>query len=231
MQEKLAEELIRALGGRYSAELGIDLEGREPEEIFKWFLAAILFGARISEDIAARTYHELSKRKLTTPEALLRQDWDGLVEVLDLGGYVRYDFKTATKLHAISAELVREYQGDLNNLHEEAADPRDLERKLMRFKGIGPVTVNIFLREMRGIWEKADPLPSDLALLAAQDFRLVQADERAQALEELKGLVPMERLADLEAALVRLGKNFCRKGRHLKCPMASCCPSGRKEEE
>lgn len=228
-RKELADEIIAAMGGRYSVSLGIDLDSRGKGEIFKWFLAAVLFGARISEDVAARTYQEFSKRKLTTPEALLRRGWDGLVEALDRGGYVRYDFKTATKLLDIADELVREYQGDLNQLHEEAADPRDLERKLMRFKGIGPVTVNVFLREMRGIWGKADPLPSDLTLLAARNLRLVQTEDRAQALALLKGLVPMERLVDFEPALMRLGKDFCRKGRHVECPMAYRCPSGRKE--
>lgn len=43
----------------YSEELGIDL--KEPSGRFKWFLAAILFGARISEKIAANTYKCLER--------------------------------------------------------------------------------------------------------------------------------------------------------------------------
>jgi hypothetical protein len=36
----------------YSEDLGIDLEQRHEGEYFKWFLASLLFGARVSESIA-----------------------------------------------------------------------------------------------------------------------------------------------------------------------------------
>lgn len=36
---------------------------------------------------------------------------------------------------------------------------RDLEQTLLAFYGIGPVTMNIFLRELRPFWTKADPNP------------------------------------------------------------------------
>ena len=38
----------------YAEDLCIDL--KEPSDRFKWFLASILFGARISEKIASNTY-------------------------------------------------------------------------------------------------------------------------------------------------------------------------------
>jgi hypothetical protein len=40
----------------YSEELGISLWENDDGEIFKWFLASLLFGARISETIAEKTY-------------------------------------------------------------------------------------------------------------------------------------------------------------------------------
>jgi len=40
-----------------------------------------------------------------------------------------------------------------------ALDSKDLERRLIEFKGFGPTAVNIFLRELRGIWSKANPPP------------------------------------------------------------------------
>ena len=36
---------------------------------------------------------------------------------------------------------------------------RGVEEKLLAFYGVGPVTLNIFLREMRPFWTKADPAP------------------------------------------------------------------------
>lgn len=222
-------KLIEELGGRFSTALGIDLESKDSEEAFKWFLAAILFGARIGESIAIRTYRELARREVTTPKAILNTGWDGLVETLDEGGYVRYDFKTATKLLEIADKLEKEYRGDLNLLHDRARDPRDLEKRLLEFKGIGPMTANIFLRELRGVWEKAEPRPGDLALLAAQNLGLIETKDSAQALEELQQLFQRAALSesyrfpDFESALVRLGKGWCRKEKHDACPMRDHC--------
>jgi len=231
------EELIEAVGGRFSTALGIDLVGRDTEEISKWFLAAILFGARIGESIASRTYREFARRGVTTPQAILSTGWDGLVEILDAGGYARYDFKTATKLLQIADKLEREYQGDLNLLHDRAEDSQDLEAKLLEFKGIGPVTANIFLRELRGVWERAEPLPSDLALLAAQSLGLIETEAPAPALARLKDIFQGDRAAersyrfpDFESALVRLGKGWCRKGRHDTCPMSDHCLKVRRDK-
>jgi hypothetical protein len=55
-------------------------------------------------------------------------------------------------------DLQEQYAGDLNNLHEKAQDGKDLESRLKQLgKGIGDVTVNIFLRELRTVWVKARP--------------------------------------------------------------------------
>jgi hypothetical protein len=42
-----------------------------------------------------------------------------------------------------------------------------LERRLEEFRGVGPVCISIFLRELRGIWEKAKPEPSAAAVATA----------------------------------------------------------------
>lgn len=104
----------------YSRELGLDL--RKPGDRFKWFLASMLFAKRISSEIARKTYKLFEAEGLTTPDALLRAGWDKLVEVLDAGGYVRYDFSTATNLLEMAKGLKQRY-GDLERLHKEAAGP------------------------------------------------------------------------------------------------------------
>ena len=123
----------------YSRELGLDL--RKPGDRFKWFLASMLFAKRISSEIARKTYKLFEAEGLTTPDALLRVGWDRLVEVLDAGGYVRYDFSTATNLLEMAKGLKQQY-GDLERLHEEAAGPRELERLLQGLRGIGPTATN-----------------------------------------------------------------------------------------
>jgi len=157
----------------YSEELGIELEGADDREVFKWFLASVLFGARISETIAKRTYRAFERHDLLTPERILEAGWDFLVNpVMGEGGYVRYDEKTSREVLRNCEMLLEEYGGSLNRLHRESQDPRDLEARLLRFYGVGPVTVNIFLRELRPYWTKADPEPLSVVKELARRYAL-----------------------------------------------------------
>ena len=221
--------LLDRMGGRFSVALGIDPDQGESHEVFKWFLTSILYGARISETIANNTYRVFENSEVLSPDRILETGWDGLVLLLDVGGYVRYDFKTATKLLEVMAALKERFDGDLNVLHAQAQSPHDLEQKLMELgRGIGPVTVNIFLRELRDVWEKADPLPQDLAVMAVRNLGLVQADERREVLSELRSVwerqaLPGWNFADFESSLVRLGKDYCRREKCATCPVAEEC--------
>ncbi|MEW6086957.1 MAG: DNA methylase [bacterium] len=129
-------------------ELGIDLISKEETEIFKWFLACLLFGKPIQQTVAERAYFEFVKEGLVSPDKIIAAGWDKLVEVLDRGHYVRFDFSTATKLLEICGELKQKY-GTMSNLIENAKDKKDLKEKLIKFKGIGPVTARIFLSELK----------------------------------------------------------------------------------
>jgi endonuclease III len=232
----ILKALIERVGGRFSAALGIDLSTRNPREIFKWFFASVLFGTKISEIIVIKTYKEFEKEGILSPADILNAGWDDLVEILDRGGYVRYDFKTATKSLNMSTELIDKYDGDLNVLHSTASEPRDLEGRLKALaKGIGDVTVNIFLREMRGIWEKADPFPSELVVTAAGHMGILpsRSKDRGKLLASLKKKwadvgMKMKDFPDFEAALIRLGKDYCRKALCGKCPIKCEC-KGMKE--
>jgi len=57
-------------GKLYSEKLGIDVE----EEPFKWFLASVLFRARISTTIAKSTYRAYEEAGVTTPERIAGTD-------------------------------------------------------------------------------------------------------------------------------------------------------------
>ncbi|MFW6105031.1 MAG: hypothetical protein ACOC7P_00450 [Chloroflexota bacterium] len=199
IQEKLSEV------SSYSQELGLDL--RREEDRFKWFLASILFAKRISSQIATKTYKEFEREGIVTPESILEAGWDKLVEVLDSGGYVRYDFSTASKLLEIVSNLKENY-GSLENLYTQAKDDEDLERKLLEFKGVGPATVNIFLRELKGIWGKARPSLSPIAKEVASRLGLSEGE-----LEQ----------SPVESALVRIGLEFCKGKKCLTCPVREKC--------
>ncbi len=213
-----APALVAELGGSYAAALDIDLAGLRPEEIYKWFLAAVLYGARISERLATRTWCEFAHSGVITPQRVLDTGWDGLVQILDRGGYTRYDYKTATKLLEINRALLAEYSGNLNNLHAVAADAIDLEQRIQALgKGIGPTTAAIFLRELRGRWDKAEPPLSPLAMAAARHLGFLAAGISAIAAPALlqrqwrQAGMPASRFSDFEAALVRCGLRLRRQ--------------------
>jgi endonuclease III len=144
----------------YSEELEIDLRVNDDKEIFKWFLASLLFGARITEAIAKNTYRAFERHGLLDPKKILGSGWDFLVNpIMSEGGYVRYDGRKSTQILTDCEWLVEHYEGNLTQLHRLAKDSKDLESKLLDFYGVGEMTANIFLRELRPRWKKADPEP------------------------------------------------------------------------
>ncbi len=181
----------------YSEDLGIDLT--KPSGRFRWFLASILFGARISEKIAMKTYKTFEKYGILSPEKILDAGWDELVGILDEGGYARYDFSTATKLLNIMKELKEKY-GSIDELYAQSKNTEELKSKLMGFKGIGDVTSQIFLRELRGVWKTDVPVSVKAAEMA----------ERMNInLEEFEG----EKLTKIEDALVKFYLRYGKKRR------------------
>jgi len=197
------EKVLRLI--TYSQELGLDL--KTGEDRFKWFLASLLFAKRISSEVAKRTYREFEKVGIVTPESIIEAGWDKLVEVLDSGGYVRYDFSTASNLLEIAASL-RDKYGSLEVLYTQSKDSKNLEKRLLEFKGVGPTTVNIFLRELKAVWEKARPQLSPLAKEVA--LRLGLGEEELEP-------------PTVESALVRLNLEFCRRRKCSNCPVREEC--------
>ncbi len=202
MRDKLKEILSEIPS--YSEELNLNLN--KPEDRFKWFIASILFAKRISNKIAKNTFRKFIENDLTTPGNILQAGWDKLVETLDAGGYARYDFSTATNLLKTTKLLKELYKGSLEELHRQAENSKDLEKKLKEFKGVGPVAINIFLRELRGIWIKARPKVSTMALETAKRLEIEKDD-----------------IEIYESKLVRLKLQYCKKKKCDSCPVKNSC--------
>jgi endonuclease III len=229
MKIESLKALVENFGQKYSEILGIDLSSGKSEEIFKWFLASVLFGAPITEKAVVKTYKCFEKYNVLTPKRILETGWDGLVKTLDEGSYTRYDFKTADKLLEVMQNLTERYCGSLTLLYNEASDEQDLEKRVKDLgKGIGDVTVSVFLRELREVWEKADPNPTSLVVLAAKKLGIVKKEATENALKQLKDFWSRNKVAgksfiNLETALLRLGKDFCRKEKCTVCPVKDEC--------
>ena len=135
----------------YAKELGIDLSSKQEAEYFKWFLACLLFGKPIQQEVAKRTYFEFVNGGLTNPDTIIQAGWDKLVEVLDKGHYVRFDYSTATKLLDVCRALKEKY-GTITNLLKQGQSIDELSSRLQEFKGIGQKTAEIFLRDIRPVF-------------------------------------------------------------------------------
>ncbi len=197
------KELLKNVNS-YSEELDLDLN--KADDRFLWFLASILFAKRISANIAMKTFKVFLRRGLTDPNAILKAGWEKLVDVLDLGGYVRYDFSTATNLLETMKLLVNKYGGSVDELYRQAEDYDDLKKRLMEFRGVGPTAVNIFLRELRGVWLKIHSKPSESAFKLASQLGL---DEKDVEIYEPK--------------LIRIYIEYCKKHRCKICPLKNYC--------
>jgi hypothetical protein len=205
-------ELLEHYGELYSEELGIDVR-KEP---FKWLLASILFGGRISTSIAKKTYNAYKAEGLTSPEKIAASDGVTLIEIHGRGGYARYDGITAEYVIGVAKKFLEDYDGEIEKLDKISENPGDLERRLQEFRGVGPVTAKIFLRELRGVWKNADPQPTSIEILAAKNLGIIDSEE--DALERLKDFwgrnaIKGYEFRNFEAALVRLGIELRRKKR------------------
>jgi endonuclease III len=198
------KRFVAKYGQPYSRMLGIDLNSRKNSEVVKWFLAAILYSKPIRESSATRTFQCFERYGVTTSSRIVDAGWDRLVSILDEGGYTRYDFSTADKLLEVFRNLQEQYGGNLNRLYERSRDAEEVEANLKRLgKGIGDITVSIFLRDMRRIWRKVDPSPTPLVIMAMK--RLGIKDLKQYARKKRMDLVR------LETALLRYSKNFLKR--------------------
>ncbi len=141
------------MAGEIGAEaLGIEI-GKGEGELFKWFIASFLFGKRIQRDIAAEAYRVIvDKHGHDSPAKLGNCSRRALVGMLGEARYVRYDESTAERLAKLCDRLNREYDGALGRIRELSKDRKELEKRLAEFEGVGPKTVEIFMREAEKVW-------------------------------------------------------------------------------
>ncbi|MEU6079407.1 endonuclease [Streptomyces sp. NPDC047108] len=189
----LMESLLEREGTTYAAEAGIRLRNT-PAPLYQLLVLSHLLSARIKADIAVASARALFDAGLKDPRSMAEADWQQRVDALGKGGYRRYDERTATQLGEAAELLQREYKGDLRRMRE-AGNPRKL---LRAFPGIGPTGVNIFLREVQGVWPEFAPYLDKKALQGAQRVGLPRT---AKSLERL---VDAEELPKLAAGLVRV---------------------------
>ncbi len=229
--------LVTRLGGSYSRLLGIKLAGMESDESFKWFVAAILLGSPVRVGSALAAYRQLESRGLLEPRTLATVEEATLAELLIGVGVTGYTRRIAATLRRAVESLVVDYDADINRLHFFAEDETDLVHRLRRLGRTVPLrAVNLFLREMRGVWDKAHPGLSRAAIDAACCLGVIDGDSPEEAAEAVTAMWHRathggRSYADFEVALVRLGENYCGMRRCILCPMGKLCLSRNAELE
>jgi len=219
---RLARAVVAALGGRFSSQLGIDVDAGDAE-VERWFLAATLFGTRISAGVAERTFGVLDGAGLHRVAQARHLPWDDLVALLDEGGYARYDFRTATRLQDLAGVIGERYGGQVAVIGRSFPDYQQLRRALDVLPGWGPVTIQLFLRELRGVWPGAKPPLDQRAAAAAGHLGLADPGARQHDLPALTRLAGESEMdpRDLEGGLVRLA--LTRRHRMESCPGGPAC--------
>jgi len=114
-------------------------------------VASTLFGSRISARVAERTFAELSRAGINRIVDAGTRDQSDLVALLDAGGYARYDFRTSARLQALARVITERYGGEIGAIGRHFTAPRTLVAALDELPGWGPVTIGLFLRELRRV--------------------------------------------------------------------------------
>ncbi|MEN5147791.1 DNA methylase [Pseudomonas orientalis] len=133
-------------------DLKIDLQGAHEAGLFKWLIASFLMGKRIQGPIAAKAYQVIvEQHQRDTPLKLASCTHRQLVVMLGQAHYVRYDETTASRLLALANKVNAEYGGKVSNIVAASADRPAFEKRLSQFEGIGPKTIEIFMREAAAV--------------------------------------------------------------------------------
>ncbi|MFI8186953.1 endonuclease [Actinacidiphila glaucinigra] len=189
--------LLDSEGHTYAEDAGIKLRNT-PQPLYQALVAACLLSARIKASVATDAAHELFAAGMRDPRRMRDATWQQRVDALGRGHYRRYDERTATQLGDGAELLLDRYGGDLRRLRDEAdGDPDEIRRALRQVPGLGPVGVEIFLREVQAVWPETGPLFDGKALQGAERLGLPARPE------ELAALVPKAAYAVFAAALVR----------------------------
>lgn len=128
-----------------ASDLGIEVT--DVGGVFRWLLASFLMGRRIRSTVALRAYRILANEQgLDTPYKLSQATHATLVRLLGQAGYARYDESTARRLHSLGKKADAELDVQLEALRDDPGC-EGFKRWLLSFEGIGPKTVEIFMRE------------------------------------------------------------------------------------
>ncbi|MGW4911870.1 endonuclease [Streptomyces sp. NPDC004270] len=169
------DALLTAHGQTYAREAGVKLRDT-PQPLYQLLVLAQLLSARIRASVATDAARALFDDGMHNPKRMSEATWQQRVDALGKGHYRRYDERTATQLAEVADRLLERYGGDLRKLREAAGgDVEECKRLLRELPGMGPVGVDIFLREAQGVWPEVAPYFDAKALQGAARLGLPES--------------------------------------------------------
>jgi hypothetical protein len=199
--------IVSRLGGDPAARLGLDL-AREADR-GRWLVAACLLSAGAPEAVAEAAFRRLAESGLEAPARLAAAPPGAVARALEQAGHPRPE-RVAAVLTNACRSLLERHGGSLAALAQQAEGLEDLGARVAALgRGVGQATVHCFLRPLRPHWPAAADLPLSPAAQAAAEHLGLRWDGDL----------------DVEAALERLGRRACLRGRVERCPLGAACPA------
>ncbi len=129
-----------------AADLGIDTN--TDQGLFDWLLASMLFGRPIPQEAAASAFRRFKEDGWDAPDRFAADDHHAIWHELWEGDYHRMSSVMSEELRDGMRALIADYDGSVARLVRTASTREEISQRLQRFKGVGPKTAEIFLREV-----------------------------------------------------------------------------------
>jgi endonuclease III len=129
-----------------AADLGVDTAA--DQGLFEWFLASLLFGRPVPQKAAASAFRKFMEDGWDSPEHFIADDHHPLWHELWEGDYHRMSSVMSEELRDVMRAVIADYDGSVARLVHTASTRAEVSQRLQRFRGVGPKTAEIFLREV-----------------------------------------------------------------------------------
>jgi endonuclease III len=129
-----------------AADLGIDTT--TDQGLFDWLLASLLFGRPVPQETAASAFRKFKEDGWDSPDRFAADDHQPLWHELWEGDYHRMSSVMSEELRDVMRALISDYGGSVARLVRTSSTRDEVSQRLQRFKGVGPKTAEIFLREV-----------------------------------------------------------------------------------
>jgi hypothetical protein len=129
-----------------AADLGVDTS--TDQGLFDWFLASLLFGRPVPQTAAASAFRKFKADGWDSPDHFTADDHHPLWHELWDGDYHRMSSVMSEELRDVMRALIADYDGSVARLVHSASTRAEVSQRLQRFRGVGPKTAEIFLREV-----------------------------------------------------------------------------------